>query len=141
MLLAAFGCLRASELFGLRRRDVDLLHMKVRVARQLQRLHDQTFYEALPKAERQRTVAIPEQVVDALTLHLDRYVAAGRDALLFTQPNGSPLDISYWNKRWRRARATVAQGDASLPDDLHFHDLRHLGRRSRRPRVLPRRSS
>lgn len=127
VLLATFASLRAGEVFGLQRKDVDLLHGRVRVARQLQLLDDGTIHLRLPKADRMRTVAIPGQVVEELTRHLATHVRPGRDAWIFSRPDGSPLDNNYWNKRWRKVRAAVARQDATLPDGLRFHDLRHLG--------------
>ncbi len=128
VLLGAFTGLRFGELAGLRRRDVDQLHGTVRVSRQLQRLADRTDVVLEPKSEAgRRTVSVPPQVLDVLGRHLIEHSAEGLDALVFARPDGRPLDRHYWGQVWRRVRLVVARTDASLPEGLRFHDLRHTG--------------
>lgn len=127
VLVAAFSSLRAGELFGLRRRHVDLLHGTIRVATQMQRLADGTVYETEPKTGSARTVHPAPQALEALAEHLDAYTEAGVDSLVFTKPSGRPVDRHWWGKRWRNARAVVASADDTLPEGLRFHDLRHTG--------------
>jgi integrase len=70
-----------------------------------------------------RAVTVPPVVADYLSRHLDEYVAAKQDALLFTGLKGQPVRRSNFGKvvSWTK---TVA--DLGLPG-LHFHDLRHTG--------------
>lgn len=127
ILLGAFASMRLGEIAGLRRRDVDLVHGRVRVERQIQRLDDGTYVTLEPKQESRRTVTLPTQIADALTEHLHDYVGPARDDLLFHGPLGTPLSRHAWGRVWRAARDHVAEHDASLPDGLRFHDLRHTG--------------
>ncbi|HUG84020.1 MAG TPA: tyrosine-type recombinase/integrase, partial [Euzebya sp.] len=53
--------------------------------------------------------------------HLDVYAEPGPDGLVFVGEQGAPLDRSHWNRRWRKARASINR------PDLRFHDLRHTG--------------
>lgn len=128
VLVAAFAGLRLSELAALTRRNVDLLHATVTVESQRQRLEDQTEHIDLPKsAAGRRTVSLPSAVRDELAPHLDQFVDASSDALVFARADGVALDRHYWGRYWRVARSTVARDDPMLPEGLHFHDLRHTG--------------
>lgn len=67
-----------------------------------------------------RTVALPREVFDVLTDHLDRFGGPEPTAWVFTGDKGGPLREGVWQHEWTRARNAVG-----LPD-LHFHDLRHV---------------
>lgn len=128
VLLAAFTGLRLSELAALTRRDVDLLHATVNVQRQRQRLADGSEHVDRPKSEAgRRSVSMPEAIRDELAAHLDAFVEQTPNALVFARVDGVALDRSYWGRYWRAARAAVARDDPTLPEGLHFHDLRHTG--------------
>jgi integrase len=121
ILTAAFSSLRQGELFGLRRRDVDLLHREMKVERQAQTLRG-TVVMTPPKSRAGvRTVALPARLIPDLEHHLAAYVAADRDALVFCGAKGAPLARSNWTRKWHEAlKAAGIEG-------LHFHDLRHTG--------------
>ncbi len=77
---------------------------------------------APPKsAAGKRTVVLPAITVEALNAHLDQYVRAGDDALVFTDPNGQPLHKDVLYKAWRSARAAV------VLENLTIHDLCQAG--------------
>ena len=75
---------------------------------------------APPKSDAgRRTVAIPRPLVEELERHLAAYVGAGSDAVVFTTPEGMPLDRTNFRQRvWLPATATT--GVVAT-----FHDLRH----------------
>ena len=68
-----------------------------------------------------RVVAVPAEAVELLERHLEDYVAADPDALVFTSPDGHPLRRTKFRARW--ADACAAAGITGL----HFHDLRGSG--------------
>jgi integrase len=116
VLLAAWCQLRRGELLGLRRRDVDTERGTVTVAVTRTKTMSGEMVEKVPKTEAgRRTLAVPSNVLAALTHHLDTYVAPEPDALV--------LDGGYRPLRtgWDNARAKVGR------PDLHIHDLRHSG--------------
>lgn len=121
VLLAAFCGLRKGELLGLRRMDVDLLHrtIEVRVQRQESKTGEQLIGPPKTAAGR-RTLALPEEVVPALELHLSTWSAGGVDGLVFVGDKGGGVRSGVWQREWERARRSVG-----LPG-LHFHDLRHV---------------
>lgn len=127
VLVAAFGSLRAGEVAGLQRWDIDVATGRVRVERQVQRLDDGTMLVKEPKAGSQRTVTLPAQVMDMLAAHMAEHTGPEPDDYVFTRPLGSPLHHLYVNRFWRAAREAVAAEDPTLPTNLHFHDLRGTG--------------
>ena len=121
ILTAGFTGLRQGELFGLRRRDVDLLHGTITVRRKRLRLASGQIIEDDPKTEAgRRTVALPTPLVAELDRHLSGMTDPQPEAYVFTTPQGDPLERSnFRNRVW--APATAATG----VDGLRFHDLRH----------------
>ncbi|HUH07432.1 MAG TPA: site-specific integrase [Egibacteraceae bacterium] len=122
VLLAAWCSLRLGELAALTRADLDLLHGKVKVTKNLQRLDDGTLVVLKPKSEAgRRTVTIPPPLLPDIEAHLKAYAGAAPDALVFTNEQGRPIHRHRWFAIWRRARLAVGR------PDLRFHDLRHTG--------------
>lgn len=121
ILLAGLAGLRAGEIAGLRRMDIDLLHAVVNVRRKRLRLSSGDVIEDHPKsAAGRRTVALPITLVTELDRHLAQHVGASTDAYVFTSSLGQPLDASNFRDRvWRPATRAVGLGG------LRFHDLRH----------------
>jgi len=121
LIVAAYVGLRFGELAGLRRRDVDLLHQRLVVTEQLVELADGTRVRTPPKTKaRIRRVSMPATVSAALAAHLDAYVGAEPDSLLFTGARGGTLTRRNWARIWSGARQ-----NAGLPPTIHLHDLRH----------------
>ena len=121
VLLAAYGGLRRGELFGLRRRHVDLTRGLVTVEAQRQQLAHGELIVGPPKSDAgRRTVALPPQAIVAVQSHLDQWTGPAVDDWVFTGAKGGPLRDAVWQHQWDIARRSVG-----LPD-LHFHDLRHV---------------
>ena len=85
VLLGAFASLRLGEVAGLRRRHVDLMHRTVAVEQQVSSspMGPPSSGSRRPPPESGK-VAIPDSVFAGLEDHLDAYVDADPDALLFT---------------------------------------------------------
>lgn len=125
VLCAAFTSLRWGELIALRRLDLDLVGAVVRVPRRLAQLNSGQMIAGPPKtAAGFRTVALPEVVLGDLAVHVDKYVARGGDALIFTGEKGAVLKRGNWRRSVNWARSVCRAG---LPEGFHFHDLRHTG--------------
>ncbi|WP_344403779.1 tyrosine-type recombinase/integrase, partial [Catellatospora chokoriensis] len=78
-----------------------------------------------PKSEAgKRQVAVPRAAVDVLRGHLDRYVATGDNAIVFTGERAALLRSGNFSRavKWKTSVRRVG-----LPDGFTFHDLRHTG--------------
>jgi integrase len=95
---------------------VDLLRATLTVSVTRTTKMDGTTVEKAPKTDAgRRTIAIPTNVVPALTDHLQRHVGSEPDALLLDCTDRA-LGIA-----WDKARQAVGR------PDLRLHDLRHTG--------------
>ncbi len=122
ILLAGFLGLRRGELLGLECRHVDLLHRTLRVDQQQVELNDGTLVVGAPKTEAGvRTVALPAFLIPELEIHLAHFAAPGRNDHFFTGERSEVLRKRAVDRNWTHARAAVAD----LPENFHFHDLRH----------------
>ncbi|MCA1704540.1 MAG: site-specific integrase [Actinobacteria bacterium] len=119
---AAFTGLRAGELAALRVANLNLRAGTAHVVSSISIVAGKRV-EGAPKTRAgRRTVIVNRALCDRLRAHLgDRLV--DRDALVFTQPDGTPLKFgSFYSQRFKPAVRAV------LPGHLHglrFHDLRH----------------
>ncbi|MEU9009462.1 tyrosine-type recombinase/integrase [Streptomyces sp. NPDC048479] len=121
--LGAYGPLRPEEQAELRRKDVDLDNLTVRVRQAAPELTTGKRAEGPTKSEAgKRLVALPAFLRVELRRHLDWYAERGPDGLLFVGEKGKPLRRSTFGRKWRKARAVVG-----LPDGFRFYDLRHTG--------------
>jgi integrase len=117
--LAAGTGMRQGECFGLTVDRVRFLERVVTVDRQLLTVQGQAPTLAPPKTDASdRTIPLPQVVVDALAAHLAAF-PAGHDGLVFTI-NGKPITRSVFGHKWRAAVKTAA-----LPAGTGFHALRH----------------
>jgi integrase len=72
-----------------------------------------------------RTIAIPARLVGRLQAHLDEFVGVRADALVFTTPAGSRINLSRFNVNvWTPAREKLFGEDNPLRN-VRRHDLRH----------------
>jgi integrase len=119
VLVGAYGGLRAGELFGLRRRRVELLHARVEVAEILVDVRGHQLFGSPKTRAGHRTVPLPRSVTEELASHLGR-VSGGPDDLVFTAPHGGPIRASGF-----RRRVWLPAVDAAGLAPLRLHDLRH----------------
>ncbi|MFH8479811.1 tyrosine-type recombinase/integrase [Streptomyces sp. NPDC018055] len=123
VFLGAYGPLRPEEQAELRRKDVDLDDLTVRVRKAAPELTTGKRAEGPTKSEAgKRLVVLPAFLQKDLRRHLDWYAEKGPDGLLFVGEKGKPFRRSTFGRKWRKARATVG-----LPENFRFYDLRHTG--------------
>jgi integrase len=122
VLLASWCQLRRAELLGLRRRDIDLLHATLSVAVTRTKTMAGEMVEKAPKSEAgRRTVAIPANILPALSAHLEEYVGSDPDSAVIVGEKGGRLLPQVLSASWSKTRAKVGR------NDLRLHDLRHSG--------------
>jgi integrase len=108
LLLATFASLRFGELAALRRCDLDLAGMTVRVVRSTAEMDDGRLIDDDPKSHaRRRVVSIPQEIVPELRWHLECFAQAGDDGLVFVGPFGGRLRRSNFRDLWIKARDGV----------------------------------
>lgn len=123
VLLTAFTTLRFGELAALRRRDVDLTARLVKVRRNQAELYSGKLHDKAPKSQAGfRPVAFPAMIVPDLARHLEHFTSASPEGNLFIGPRGGKLRRSNFRDDWAAARKK-----AGIPEQVHFHDLRHTG--------------
>jgi integrase len=120
VLVAAYGGLRFGELSALRRSRVDVLRGRVQVAETLVQVGADLSFGPPKTRKGRRTVPLPRRVMDELADHLDAYVPATTEAVVFTGVFGQPLRREWFRRTWWLP-AVAAAG----LDRLRFHDLRH----------------
>ncbi len=120
--------LRQSEALALRWSDVDLDRGTLSVRRGLHRVSGRGLVYEEPKADRsRRNLALPVRLVDALRAHsaaqLEERIAAGPlwqdDDLVFTQPNGRPIERK---SDWRAWKSLLREAGVR---EVRLHDGRH----------------
>ena len=120
--MATYTTLRFGELFGLRRRDVDLDARTISVVEQVGHLATGELIVGPPKtAAGRRVVSVPESLVGEIAIHLATYVAEDPAAYVFRGAKGAVPRNSNWSAMWRTVTRSVGIVG------LHFHDLRHTG--------------
>ncbi|MFG3262327.1 tyrosine-type recombinase/integrase [Streptomyces bobili] len=119
--LGAYGPMRPEELAGLRRRDVDLDNLRVRLA-EPERMNGRRVEGDTKSEAGTRTVILPAFLHRELRWHLESFAEPGPDGLLFVGEKGAPFRRSTFGRRWRKAREVVG-----MPEDFRFYDLRHTG--------------
>lgn len=119
-LLGPYGGLRAGEMLGLRRGRVDLLRRRVDVAETLVEVKGQLIFNSPKTRAGRRSVPIPAFVASAINDHLVGSGSTGPDDLVFTAPEGGPVRLSLWRRRYWEPSLKVAG-----IDHLRVHDLRH----------------
>lgn len=121
--LGAYGPMRPEELAGLRRRDVDVDDLRIRVRLAEPERMDGRRVRGDTKSEAgTRTVILPAFLCRELRWHLESYAEPGPDGLIFVGEKGAPFRRSTFGRKWRRAREIVG-----MPEGFRFYDLRHTG--------------
>lgn len=121
--LGAYGPMRPEEQAALRRPDVTLEPLAVRVTVAEPELCTGRRVQGDTKsAAGKRTIYLPAFLYMEVKRHLDWFAEKDPDGLLFVGERGAPFRRSTFGRKWRKARAKVG-----LPDDFRFYDLRHTG--------------
>jgi len=114
--LAAWCQLRRGEVRGLRRCDIDLSQMTLKIRKTRTNMMSGQMVVKEPKTNAgKRTVAIPSNIVGTLDRHLRAFVGESDEALVI-DASDRQLGVA-----WRQARQVAGR------PDLRFHDLRHSG--------------
>ncbi|HTY72969.1 MAG TPA: site-specific integrase, partial [Actinomycetes bacterium] len=103
ILLLAYCGLRWGEAAALQIKNVDMLRGRLVIERSVADVNGKLIYGST-KTHAQRTVPVPSFVRAELAPLM---VGRGRDDLLFTSPNGSPLRLANWRQRVFRPRGVV----------------------------------
>lgn len=125
VLTAAYTGARASELYALRRKDVDVLHSRMHIRDAIKGWEHGAPIFGTPKNSKPRSVSLPRFLCDVLTDHLAGPIPSGSspEAFVFTNGEGRPIyHVPFMRNHWRPAVKRA------LPADKHglrFHDLRH----------------
>jgi integrase len=120
--LATWCQLRRGEFLGLRRKDIDALHLKIRVEQSRTFTMEGRSIVKQPKtAAGHRNLAVPPFLMIQIVDHLERFTGGTPDSLVFTGKTGVLLMRNVLQTSWARARLSVGR------KDLHLHDLRHTG--------------
>lgn len=123
ILLAAWGGLRAGEIWGLKRRWLDVETGKLTVAETLVTVHGQGLVWTTTKTHERRIVSLPRFLCEALDTHLREFTEPGPDAIVFTDPNGlAQGQTAFAQDVFKPAVRAVLSEDKR---GLRFHDLRH----------------
>ena len=132
VLLAAWCGLRWGEVIELRRRDVGMEGATLTIARAV--THHGLCRIDTPKSGKARMVVVPPHIRSAVQHHLDTYVSAGDDALLFTPARGGchVNDKVFADSYFKPALAAIGC------EGVRIHDLRHFsGSQTARVANLP----
>ncbi|PBC83415.1 MULTISPECIES: tyrosine-type recombinase/integrase [unclassified Streptomyces] len=123
VFLGAYGPMRPEEQAELRRKDVDLDEMTIRVRMAAPELTTGRRAPGDTKSDAgKRLVVLPAFLRTDLRRHLDWYAEKDPDGLLFVGEKGKPFRRSTFGRKWRKARAIVG-----MPEGFRFYDLRHTG--------------
>ncbi len=126
-VLALYLGMRRAELLGLVWEAVDLDERYLEINQTLQRV-DGELTMLPPKTDSsERTVPLPQVVVDALIAHRNRQCVEREEAgaewedsgLVFTSRRGTPLEPDNLRRSWYPLREQLGAGH------VRFHDLRH----------------
>jgi integrase len=101
--------------------DIDFLRRRLVVRRQVQRGTGGTIELRAPKHGSERTVTLPDPMLELLAAHIEHHVSDDDpDGWLFRTPNGTPPHQNTVGHQWRKAtRASGLEG-------MRLHDLRHF---------------
>ncbi|WP_327384133.1 tyrosine-type recombinase/integrase [Streptomyces sp. NBC_01207] len=121
--LGAYGPMRPEEQAGLRRKDVDLDNMMIRVRTAAPELNTGRRAEGPTKSEAgKRVVILPEFLREELRRHVEWYAEKGPEGLVFVGEKGAPFRRTTFGRKWAKARVK-----AGMPKSFRFYDLRHTG--------------
>ena len=139
--LGAYGPMRPEELAGLRRRDVDLDNLRVRVRlAEPERMNGRRVQGDTKSEAGNRTVILPAFLRRELRWHLECYAEAGRDGLLFVGrralPSGAAPSGGSGGRRVMPSACQRASG-STIFGTRGTHCPRAPGPRSKTPWSVP----
>jgi integrase len=114
--LAAYGGLRAGELWALRVERVNVLGRTIDVVESLSEVRGELVVGPT-KTGKRRTITVPRFLAEMLGEQIGRY----SDGYLFTAAMGGPVR----HRNFMRRDFRPAVDAAKLPPSFRFHDLRH----------------
>jgi integrase len=118
--VCAFGGLRLGEAGELRVSDIDFMRRQVHVQRQVQVATGGGVDIRPPKFGSERTMYVPDGVVQMLSEHLRlRVPGDDPDRWMFTDNRGVPLHQNSAGHQWNRTRTMAGL-------KFRLHDLRHF---------------
>jgi len=120
VVTAAYTGLRIGELLALRRSKVDLLRRRITVVETLVEVKGHLIFNPPKTAKGVRSVPMPNVVAKELERHLLSYGDSAPDSLVFAAPEGGPIRLSLWRRRF----FLPALGRAGI-EKARIHDLRH----------------
>lgn len=116
--VCAFAGLRLGEASGLNVSDIDFLRRQIKVDRQVQKKRGGPCELRPPKYDSYRTVFAPDELLQLLSVHLEKH-GASSEGWLFTAQSGRPIAPTTVNAWW--VRTNKAAGVSGLT----LHSLRH----------------
>jgi integrase len=125
VLVAATTGMRRGELLALRWSDLDLKAARLTVNQSLERIDGKTTFKPPKTSTSRRTITLPALTVEALSAHRAAQAAErlrlglGRADLVFTRPDGEPMDADGITKGFGRL---IAQAGVRR---ITLHGLRH----------------
>ncbi len=121
VLIAGICGLRSGEIFGLRRKDIDLAARTITVEQAIVSVPGKGTIIGPPKTKSSvRTISYPDYLQSKMEVHLTHFTEPGSTSLVFTTDEGGPVTVEDRRKWWDEARKITGL------EELHFHDLRHL---------------
>jgi integrase len=121
--LCAFAGLRLGEAAAVQVGDIDFLRRTLDVRRQVQRAGGMAVEIRAPKYGSERTVYLPEQLVQLLARHVERH-CPGDDATRWMFHGGDPTLPPHQNTvgcAWRAACKRAEVSGVTLHDTRHFY--------------------
>ncbi|WAC65752.1 site-specific integrase [Agrococcus sp. SL85] len=118
--LCAFAGLRVGETSGVQLGDVDFLRRQLHVQRQIQRDETGAVQATPPKHGSERTVSLPDELVEMIAWHVEHVGVRGSEQWLFMAKTGEPPLQDAVGNRWRRLLDELAL------ERFRLHDLRHF---------------
>jgi integrase len=121
VLIAGICGLRSGEIFGLRRKDINLENRTITVEQAIVSVPGKGTIIGPPKTKSSvRTISYPDFLHAKIEVHLTHFTEAGGNSLVFTTDSGNPVTVEERRSWWDEARTKTGL------TELHFHDLRHL---------------
>jgi integrase len=118
--LCAFAGLRLGEAAAVQIGDVDFLRRTLAVQRQVQRASGKAIEIRAPKYGSERTVYLPDELVQLLAQHLETMPSREPASWLFVGEASGPPHQNTVGHRWRLTCA------AAGVTGIRLHDLRHF---------------